>query len=58
MGRPANLVLLSAENDYEVLRTQGHALLSVRHGKVILRRTVGEVAWPGAQPPEGTSRQG
>lgn len=58
VGRPANLVLLSAESDYEVLRTQGHALLSVRHGKVILRRTVGEVTWPGAQPPEGTSRQG
>ena len=45
VGRPANLVLLSAENDYEVLRTQGHALLSVRHGKVIVRRTVGEVVW-------------
>lgn len=45
VGRPANLVLLSAENDYEVLRTQGHALLSVRHGQVIVRRTVGEVAW-------------
>ena len=45
VGRPANLVLLSAENDYEVLRTQGHALLSVRHGKVIVSRTVGEVVW-------------
>lgn len=45
VGRPANLVLLSAENDYEVLRTQGHALLSVRRGKVIVRRTVGEVVW-------------
>ena len=45
VGRPANLVLLSAENDYEVLRTQGHALLSVRRGKVIVRRTMGEVVW-------------
>lgn len=34
VGRPANLVLLSAENDYEVL-----------HGKVIVRRTVGKVVW-------------
>jgi cytosine deaminase len=45
VGRPANLVLLSADSDYEVLRTQGHALTSIRHGKVIMRRTVGEVAW-------------
>jgi cytosine deaminase len=45
VGRPANLVLLSADSDYEVLRTQGHALASIRHGKVIMRRTVGEVAW-------------
>ncbi|OGB57959.1 MAG: hypothetical protein A2503_09890 [Burkholderiales bacterium RIFOXYD12_FULL_59_19] len=43
VGRPANLVLLSAESDYELLRTQGHALVSIRHGKVIMRRTVGEV---------------
>ena len=45
VGRPANLVLLSADSDYEVLRTQGHALVSIRHGKVIMRRTVAEVAW-------------
>lgn len=45
VGRPANLVLLSADSDYEALRTQGHALASIRHGKVIMRRTVGEVAW-------------
>jgi len=43
LGRPANLVLLSADSDYELLRTQGHALVSIRHGKVIMRRTVGEV---------------
>lgn len=54
-GRPANLVLLSADSDYEVLRTQGCALASIRHGKVIMRRTLGEVAWgqeahPGASP--------
>ena len=45
VGRPANLVVLSAENDYEVLSTQGHALLSVRRGKVIVCRTMGEVVW-------------
>ena len=45
VGRPANLVLLSAENDYDVLRTQGHALVSIRHGKVIMRKSVSEVIW-------------
>ncbi|MDI1243928.1 MAG: amidohydrolase family protein, partial [Rhodoferax sp.] len=45
VGRPANLVLLSADSDYEMLRTQGQALVSIRHGQVIMRRTVGEVAW-------------
>jgi cytosine deaminase len=45
VGRPANMVLLSAASDYEVLRTQGHALVSIRHGKVIMRRTESEVAW-------------
>lgn len=39
VGRPANLLILSAAGDYEMLRTQGHALVSVRHGKVLLRRT-------------------
>jgi cytosine deaminase len=43
VGRPANLVLLSAESDYELLRAQGHALVSIRHGEVIMRRTLGEV---------------
>lgn len=45
VGRPANLVLLSADSDYELLRTQGHALASIRHGKVIMRRTLSEVSW-------------
>lgn len=45
VGRPANLVLLSATTDDEVLRTQGHARVSIRHGDVIMRRTVSEVAW-------------
>lgn len=45
VGRPANLVLLSADSDYELLRTQGHALASIRYGKLIMRRTVGEISW-------------
>lgn len=54
VGRPANLLLLSADSDYELLRTQGHALLSIRHGQVIMRRTPSELVWPqasGAQSP-------
>ncbi|WP_341780985.1 cytosine deaminase [Ectopseudomonas mendocina] len=38
-GRPANLLILSAPDDYEMVRSQGHALVSVRHGKVLMRRT-------------------
>ena len=45
VGRPANLVLLSAESDYEVLRTQAHAELSIRHGRVIMRRSTSKVSW-------------
>ncbi|MGJ7473097.1 cytosine deaminase [Pseudomonas fulva] len=37
-GRPANLLLLSAPDDYEMVRSQGHALVSVRNGKVLMRR--------------------
>lgn len=39
VGRPANLLVLSAPDDYEMLRAQGHALLSVRNGEVLMRRT-------------------
>lgn len=42
-GRPANLLLLSAPDDYEMLRSQGHALVSVRNGKVLMRRTPAQV---------------
>ena len=38
VGRPANLLILSAPDDYEMVRSQGHALVSVRHGKVLMRR--------------------
>lgn len=43
VGRPANLLLLSAPDDYEMVRSQGHALVSVRHGKVLMRRTPAQV---------------
>ncbi|ACO79182.1 Cytosine deaminase protein [Azotobacter vinelandii CA] len=39
VGRPANLLILSAANDYEMLRSQGHALVSIRHGEILMRRT-------------------
>ncbi len=34
-GRPANLLILDAENDYEAVRRQARVLTSIRHGKVI-----------------------
>nr|WP_288498524.1 cytosine deaminase [uncultured Pseudomonas sp.] len=43
VGRPANLMILSAPDDYEMIRTQGHALVSVRHGEVLMRRTPASV---------------
>lgn len=39
-GRPANLLILSAESDYEVIRSQGLPLYSVRGGKVLMKRTM------------------
>ena len=37
-GRPANLVILDADSDYETLRLQAPARLSMRHGRVIMQR--------------------
>jgi cytosine deaminase len=37
-GRPANLVLLDAENDYEAVRRQVKARWSIRNGKVLMQR--------------------
>jgi cytosine deaminase len=51
VGRPANLLILSAASDYEMLRSQGHALVSIRAGRVLMRRTPAQVvraAEPGA----------
>ena len=43
VGRPANLLVLSAPDDYEMVRSQGYALVSVRNGKVLMRRTPAQV---------------
>src|SRR3990167_4719798 len=43
VGRPANLLILSAASDYEMLRSQGHALVSIRAGQVLMRRTPARV---------------
>lgn len=43
VGRPANLLILSAPNDYELLRSQGQALVSIRHGEVLMQRTPAQV---------------
>ena len=43
VGRPANLLILSAASDYEMLRSQGHALVSIRAGEVLMRRTPARV---------------
>ena len=37
-GRPANLVLLDAENDYEAVRRQVKARWSIRDGRMIMQR--------------------
>jgi cytosine deaminase len=42
-GRPANLLILSAPNDYEMIRSQGLALVSVRDGQVLMRRAPARV---------------
>jgi len=42
-GRPANLLILSADSDYEVIRSQGLPLYSIRNGKVLMRRQPAQV---------------
>ncbi|MNQ85438.1 Cytosine deaminase [compost metagenome] len=46
-GRPANLLILSAESDYEMIRSQGLPLYSVRDGKVLMKRTMPVVEFSG-----------
>ncbi|KQQ55653.1 cytosine deaminase [Pseudomonas sp. Leaf127] len=38
VGRPANLLILSAPDDYEMIRSQGQVLMSIRAGKVLMQR--------------------
>lgn len=42
-GRPANLLILSAPDDYEMIRSQGQALVSIRDGKLLMQRTAATV---------------
>ena len=44
-GRPANLLILSADSDYEVIRSQGLALYSIRNGKVLMKRQPAQVTF-------------
>ncbi|ATA25236.1 cytosine deaminase [Brenneria goodwinii] len=43
VGKPANLIVLSGENDYEAIRRQEDVLWSIRHGEIILQRQPAEV---------------
>ncbi|WP_409307998.1 cytosine deaminase [Pectobacterium sp. B1J-3] len=45
VGRPANLVILDAENDYDALCRQAKAMLSIRHGKIIMRRAQEQLSY-------------
>ena len=37
-GRPANLLVLGVESDYEAVRQQTKALYSIRNGRVLMKR--------------------
>lgn len=45
VGRPANLVVLDAQNDYEAVRRQAKARVSIRHGKVLMTRVPEQVTF-------------
>lgn len=47
VGRPANLLILSADSDYEMIRSQGLPLFSVREGRVLMSRRPAEVSLAG-----------
>ncbi|RQR51162.1 cytosine deaminase [Burkholderia sp. Bp9125] len=46
VGQPANLVVLDADSDYDALRRQAKAALSIRGGKVIMRRAPERIDYP------------
>ncbi|SFP26863.1 cytosine deaminase [Pseudomonas borbori] len=54
VGRPANLLILEAASDYEMLRSQGHALVSIRAGQVLMRRTPARVVRAPQDGPQPT----
>lgn len=37
-GRPANLIILDAEDDYEAVRRQAKVRVSIRKGQIIMQR--------------------
>lgn len=45
-GRPANLVVLDADSDYDALRRQAKEALSIRSGKIVMRREQERVTYP------------
>ncbi len=46
VGRPANLLILDAENDYDAVQRQAKARLSIRHGRIIMQRDPERVRYP------------
>ncbi|GAB7202509.1 hypothetical protein OS12_39510 [Dickeya oryzae] len=48
VGRPANLVIMDAQNDYDALQRQAKARLSIRHGHIIMQRAPEHVTYPTA----------
>jgi cytosine/creatinine deaminase len=50
-GRPANLLVFDADSDYDALRRQAKARVSIRGGEIILRREPERLSYPrGATP--------
>ncbi|WP_213880761.1 cytosine deaminase [Pseudomonas sp. dw_358] len=47
VGRPANLMVLNAENDYEAVRQQAKARISVRGGQVLMSREPERIEFSG-----------
>ncbi|MFH8135754.1 cytosine deaminase [Pantoea osteomyelitidis] len=45
-GRPANLLILDAENDYEAVCRQAKVLTSIRHGNIIMQRQPEQITYP------------
>lgn len=43
VGRPASFIIMPAKNDYDVVANQAKAILSVKNGKVIMRRQLEQV---------------